>query len=143
MGSEMCIRDRDLLEFGIPNTWQKAMLLQDFDPQVHTVNDFVQFCERLETMVNRIPTIMLSVKDLVEILLRIIIPRRIPLLICDSREDFSSFSIVSNFSQNCTKSLTVCTCGSKSCSNMAFCHVLGIPNSNKTSISSSGSLVPS
>ena len=26
------------------------MLLQDFDPQVHTVNDFVQFCERLETM---------------------------------------------------------------------------------------------
>ena len=40
----------DLLEFGIPNTWQKAMLLQDFDPQVHTVNDFVQFCERLETM---------------------------------------------------------------------------------------------
>ena len=40
----------NLLEFGIPNTWQKAMLLQDFDPQVHTVNDFVQFCERLETM---------------------------------------------------------------------------------------------
>ena len=28
------------------------MLLQDFDPQVHTVNDFVQFCERLETMEN-------------------------------------------------------------------------------------------
>ena len=26
------------------------MLLQDFDPQVYTVNDFVQFCERLETM---------------------------------------------------------------------------------------------
>ena len=26
------------------------MLLQDFDPQVHTVSDFVQFCERLETM---------------------------------------------------------------------------------------------
>ena len=40
----------NLLEFGIPNTWQKAMLLQDFDPQVHTVNDFVQFYERLETM---------------------------------------------------------------------------------------------
>ena len=31
----------DLLEFGIPNSWQKAMVLQDFDPQVHTVNDFV------------------------------------------------------------------------------------------------------
>ena len=26
------------------------MLLQDFDPQVLTANDFVQFCERLETM---------------------------------------------------------------------------------------------
>ena len=35
----------------IPNTWQKTILLQDFGPQVHTVNDFVQFCERLETMV--------------------------------------------------------------------------------------------
>ena len=40
----------DLLEFGIPGAWQKAMLLQDFDPQVHTVTDFVQFCERLETL---------------------------------------------------------------------------------------------
>ena len=40
----------DLLEFGLPETWQHAMLLQDFDPQVHTVNDFVQFCERLETL---------------------------------------------------------------------------------------------
>ena len=40
----------DLLEFGIPENWQQAMLLQDFDPQVHAVNDFVQFCERLETM---------------------------------------------------------------------------------------------
>ena len=26
------------------------MLLQDFDPQVHTINDFVQFCERLEIL---------------------------------------------------------------------------------------------
>ena len=31
----------DLLEFGIPDSWQKAMVLQDFDPQVHAVNDFV------------------------------------------------------------------------------------------------------
>ena len=22
----------DLLEFGVPNSWQKAMILQDFDP---------------------------------------------------------------------------------------------------------------
>ena len=40
----------DLLEFGLPETWQHAMLLQDFDPQVHTINDFIQFCERLETL---------------------------------------------------------------------------------------------
>ena len=26
------------------------MLLQDFDPQVHSINDFVQFRERLETL---------------------------------------------------------------------------------------------
>ena len=71
----------DLLEFGIPNTWQKAMLLQDFDPQVHTVNDFVQFCERLETMrkktnshVKNIPTTtMVNVNVPVEILRGIII----------------------------------------------------------------------
>ena len=42
----------DLLEFGIPNTWQKAILLQDFDPEVHTVNGFVQSGEKLETMEN-------------------------------------------------------------------------------------------
>ena len=40
----------DLLEFGLPETWQNFMLLQKFDPQVHTINDFVQFCERLETL---------------------------------------------------------------------------------------------
>ena len=72
----------DLLEFGIPNTWQKAMLLQDFDPQVHTVNDFVQFCERLETMkkkknlhVKNIPTTtIVNVNVPVVVLREIIIP---------------------------------------------------------------------
>ncbi len=39
----------DLLEFGCPNSWQKAMLLQDFDPVDHTVQEFVRFCERLES----------------------------------------------------------------------------------------------
>ena len=42
----------DLLEFGLPETWQHVMLLQKFDPQVHTINDFVQFCERLEILEN-------------------------------------------------------------------------------------------
>jgi hypothetical protein len=39
---------KDLLEFGVPNSWQRAMILQDFDPLQHTVAEFVQFCERLE-----------------------------------------------------------------------------------------------
>ena len=39
----------DLLEFGIPRAWQNQFTIQGFDPQANTVNDFVQFCERLET----------------------------------------------------------------------------------------------
>ena len=58
------------------------MLLQDFDPQVHTVNDFVQFCERLETMESEekpprenIPTTtMVNVNVPVVVLRGIIIP---------------------------------------------------------------------
>merc|ERR1712127_29987 len=38
----------DLLEFGIPSTWHKAMIIQDFDPVSSTVADFTNFCERLE-----------------------------------------------------------------------------------------------
>jgi len=38
----------DLLEFGLPNTWQKNMVLQDFDPLAGDTNDFVAFCERME-----------------------------------------------------------------------------------------------
>ena len=38
----------DLLEFGMPATWQKAMILQDFDPLDHSIAEFVSFCERLE-----------------------------------------------------------------------------------------------
>ena len=38
----------DILEFGMPNSWQRAMTLQDFDPVEHTVSEFVSFCERLE-----------------------------------------------------------------------------------------------
>ena len=38
----------DLLEFGIPAGWQKAMILQDFDPLQHTIPEFISFCERLE-----------------------------------------------------------------------------------------------
>jgi len=39
----------DLMEFGMPASWQKAMILQDFDPVSHSsIAEFVGFCERLE-----------------------------------------------------------------------------------------------
>ena len=38
----------DLLEFGVPNSWQKQFLMHQFDPQAHMVMEFVEFCERIE-----------------------------------------------------------------------------------------------
>ena len=38
----------DIAEFGVPNKWQKQMVLQGFDTVNHTPNEFVEFCERLE-----------------------------------------------------------------------------------------------
>ena len=38
----------DLLEFGVPSSWQRQMILQDFDPVFNTVAKFVDFCERQE-----------------------------------------------------------------------------------------------
>jgi len=38
----------DIAEFAVPTTWQKAMVLQGFDPTGHLVNEFIEFCERLE-----------------------------------------------------------------------------------------------
>ena len=38
----------EVLEFGCPNSWQKQMVLQDFDPMEHTVQEFTRFCERIE-----------------------------------------------------------------------------------------------
>jgi len=38
----------DLLEFGLPNTWQRNMVLQDFDPLAGDTAAFVAFCERME-----------------------------------------------------------------------------------------------
>ena len=38
----------NLLEFEVPNSWQKAMILQDFDPLQKTVREFIQFCKKLE-----------------------------------------------------------------------------------------------
>ena len=36
------------LEFAIPNVWQKQMVMQGFVTLEHTVEDFVEFCERME-----------------------------------------------------------------------------------------------
>ena len=38
----------DILEFGMPSSWQKQMVLQDFDPLQHTIKEFTEFCERME-----------------------------------------------------------------------------------------------
>ena len=38
----------DLMEFGMPGSWQKVMILLDFDPVNHSIAEFVGFCERLE-----------------------------------------------------------------------------------------------
>ena len=38
----------DILEFGMPSSWQKQMVLQDFDPLQHTIKQFTEFCERME-----------------------------------------------------------------------------------------------
>lgn len=38
----------DIIEFGIPSSWQKNMVLQGFDPMESTLADLVAFCERHE-----------------------------------------------------------------------------------------------
>ena len=36
------------LEFAIPSSWQKQMVLQGFNTLERTIEDFIEFCERLE-----------------------------------------------------------------------------------------------
>ena len=38
----------DIGEFATPNTWQREMIVQDFDPLAGTTQDLVDFCERME-----------------------------------------------------------------------------------------------
>jgi len=38
----------DILEFGMPATWQREFWRQGFDPLGHSIEDFTEFCERLE-----------------------------------------------------------------------------------------------
>ena len=39
----------DLLEFGVPLRWQRAMHLHGFEPQEGNIKSFATFCERLES----------------------------------------------------------------------------------------------
>ena len=40
----------DLLEFGVPMSWQREMVRQEFDPLQHTLNNFIAFCECMEAV---------------------------------------------------------------------------------------------
>ena len=37
----------DIAEFGMPNSWQKQMVLQGFNPLAKSTNEFIEFCKRL------------------------------------------------------------------------------------------------
>jgi hypothetical protein len=38
----------ELLEFGVPNSWRNQMTMQGFIPKQHTVQEFVEVCQRYE-----------------------------------------------------------------------------------------------
>ena len=38
----------DIVLSGIPNSWEKQMYLQGFDPLVHSIDEITEFCERME-----------------------------------------------------------------------------------------------
>ena len=38
----------DILEFGIPNSWQKQMILHNFDLIQKLMTEFIQFCKRIK-----------------------------------------------------------------------------------------------
>jgi hypothetical protein len=40
----------DVMEYGIPRSWQRKMVEHDFDSMSATVREFVDFCERMESV---------------------------------------------------------------------------------------------
>jgi len=38
----------DIAEYGVPATWQRAMVVHGFNPLDHTVPGFIEFCEQME-----------------------------------------------------------------------------------------------
>ena len=50
-GKIQCIPEDEVLEhleFAVPNTWQKQMVLHGFNTVEQTIDDFIEFCERME-----------------------------------------------------------------------------------------------
>ena len=40
----------DIMEFGVPKSWQRKMVEHDFDVMTASIHDFVDFCDRMETI---------------------------------------------------------------------------------------------
>ena len=53
----------DIYEYGIPKSWSKQFLLQNWHPQHHTKQEFREFCERLETAEDITPRTFVKSKD--------------------------------------------------------------------------------
>ena len=50
-GASQCLPQDEVLErleFAIPNSWQKQMVLQGLNTLDHTVEEFLEFCEQME-----------------------------------------------------------------------------------------------
>lgn len=43
----------ELLEFGVPNSWRNQMTMQGFIPKQHTVQEFIEVCQRYEQVESR------------------------------------------------------------------------------------------
>ena len=40
----------DIMEFGVPRSWQRKMVEHDFDAMTSSVSSFIDFCDRMETI---------------------------------------------------------------------------------------------
>jgi hypothetical protein len=40
----------DIMEFGVPRSWQRKMIEHDFDVMTASIHDFVDFCDRMESI---------------------------------------------------------------------------------------------
>ena len=49
LGEDECI---DIIEHSIPSKWQQQMLLQGWDPVVHSLQELQEFCEQIELVKN-------------------------------------------------------------------------------------------